>query len=281
MSDSFTHAELPHLGKNVLRIGIAGNYGLDEKALLHGASRGANFWLWNPRYPHITGALKQIMKGTRDQHVVAALGTVCYSAGAVRRLAESALRSLSIEQLDVLLLPWLGRASLYTGSIQETLVRLKEEGKIRCVGTSIHDRKRAGELVRDSVLDAFMIRYNAKHPGAERDIFPHLAKRDPLVVAYTATSWRQLLKPVARLDMPPWPGKQDTERTPPPLEPGQCYRFCLTSPHVHVVWTAPKTLEQLNENLDALAEGPLPDDEYAWVRKYGAQLKARKRFLFL
>ena len=35
-----------------------------------------------------------------------------------------------------------------------------------------------------------MIRYNAAHPGAERDIFPHLEARRPAVVAYTATSWR-------------------------------------------------------------------------------------------
>ena len=36
--------------------------------------------------------------------------------------------------------------------------------------------------------------YNAAHPGAEMDIFPHYAARRPLTVAYTATSWRKLLK---------------------------------------------------------------------------------------
>jgi hypothetical protein len=44
------------------------------------------------------------------------------------------------------------------------------------IGTSIHDRKRAGQLALDSELDLLMIRYNAKHTGAEADIFPHLKK---------------------------------------------------------------------------------------------------------
>ena len=45
-----------------------------------------------------------------------------------------------------------------------------------------------------------MIRYNAAHPGAEQDVFPHLAARQPAVVAYTATSWRKLLPAAARLE---------------------------------------------------------------------------------
>ena len=56
------------------------------------------------------------------------------------------------------------------------------------------DRKRAGKLAEDSPLDMFMVRYNAAHTGAEQDIFPHLAKRKPALVAYTATRWRGLLK---------------------------------------------------------------------------------------
>ncbi len=59
---------------------------------------------------------------------------------------------------------------------------------------------RAGQLAEESPLDLFMIRYNAAHPGAERDIFPHLARRQPAVVAYTATSWRKLLKAPSKWD---------------------------------------------------------------------------------
>lgn len=44
---------------------------------------------------------------------------------------------------------------------------------VRWLCVSIHDRPRAGRLAADSVLDALMIRYNAAHPGAEQEIFPH------------------------------------------------------------------------------------------------------------
>ena len=281
MSESFSHATLPYVNQRVLRMGIAGNYGLNESDLLHAAERGAGLWLYHPKYKHITRALKQILPGRRDQHVIAAIGIVAYTGGMVRRAAENTLRALQIEQLDLLLLPWLGRASFLTGSIQDTLAQLKAEGKVRAVGTSIHDRKRAGELAKDSILDAFMIRYNAKHPGAEQDIFPHAEARDPLIMAYTVTSWRQLLRPVSSIQMPPWPGAATNLPQPPPLRAEHCYRFCLTNPHVHAVWTAPKTRAQLDENLDALQAGPLPEAKYAWVREYGRQLKAKRKLPYL
>ncbi len=280
MNETFAYASLPHVEKRALRLGVSGTYGLDEGALRHAAERGVNCWLWNPRYPAITAALQHVLRGNAEEHVVVVLGLVGYTGGTMRRLAENALRSLAVDRIDVLLLPWLGRASVLSRGVQETLVRLKEEGKVRAVGTSIHDRERAAELVKDSVLDAFMLRYNAKHPGAEQDIFPHLAARNPLVVAYTATSWRQLIRPVSGIDMPPWPGASTTGAPPPPLTAELCYRFCLSSPHVHVVWTAPKTRQQLDENLGALRAGPLSTEEEAWVREYGAKVKAKKRFTY-
>ncbi|MET0411157.1 MAG: aldo/keto reductase, partial [Polyangiaceae bacterium] len=130
------------------------------------------------------------------------------------------------------------------------------EGKVRVLGASIHDRPRAGELVESGPLELLMIRYNAAHPGAETDIFPHLAKRRPAVIAYTATAWRQLLsKP------PGWSGHVAT--------PGDCYRFCLSNPHVDIVLMGVRTLDELDENLRALERGPLGDAEMQRIRAFG------------
>jgi aryl-alcohol dehydrogenase-like predicted oxidoreductase len=283
-NSSFTHTELPHVGRRVLRIGVAGNYGLKTADIYHAAERGVGFWLWSPAFKKVTPALKELLGRERQQHVVAAYtgtyGTVI-TAGQVRKGAERTLRLLGIDRVDILLLGWLGRVSRFTGSIQDELVRLKDEGKVKAAGTSIHDRARAGKLATDSVLDAFMIRYNAKHPGAEQDIFPHLEPRRPAVIAYTATSWRQLLKPLSGIEMPPWPGAAAGDGTPPPLSGPLCYRFCLTSPHVNVVLTGPRSRSQLDENLDALEAGPLSQEEEAWVREYGRFVKARKRLPYI
>ena len=50
---------------------------------------------------------------------------------------------------------------------------------------------------------------------------------------------------------------------------GDCYRLCLTSPHVDVVLSAPKTAAEVRENLAALEKGPLSDDEMTWMRDFG------------
>jgi len=55
-------------------------------------------------------------------------------------------------------------------------------------GMNSSDIEWAGQLALDSEIDLLMISYNAKHPGAEDDIFPHLKKRNPAVVSDTA--WR-------------------------------------------------------------------------------------------
>lgn len=272
-SEDFSHTHLPRIDKRVLRLGVAANYGLDEAGLRHAADRGVGYWLWSSRMKVLTPVLKELLARDREKHVVALLSGVAYTAGMVRRRVESALRTLSIDQLDLFQLPWLGRMSRLSPAIEAELQRLKDEGKIRASGTSIHDRKRAGQLARESTLDGFMLRYNAKHPGAESDVFPHLEVRKPFVVAYTATSWRQLIRPLKGVDMSPWPGTG----TAPPMSAALCYRFCLTSPHVHLALTGPANKAQLDENLDALEAGPLSAEEEAWVREYGRQVKAKRR----
>ena len=283
-SPAFTHTDLPYVNKRVLRVGVAGNYGLQTEDIYHAAERGVGYWLWSPHFRKVTPALKEMLRQERNGHVVAAYtgtyGTVI-TAGQVRKGAEKALRILGIDQVDVLMLGWLGRVSRFTQSIQDELARLKDEGKVKATGTSIHDRVRAGKLAHDSVLDAFMIRYNAKHPGAEQDIFPHLEARHPAIVAYTATSWRQLVKPISGIEMPPWPGPSTGIDAPPPLSGELCYRFCLANPAVNVVLTGPKTRDQLDENLNALQAGPLSHAEDAWVREYGRKVKARKKLPYV
>jgi aryl-alcohol dehydrogenase-like predicted oxidoreductase len=272
----YTHTTLPHVGKRVLRLGIAANYGMAPADVAHAAERGANLWVWTKGMGKAAPALRAVLQQDRDRHAVAWL-TMAWTAAGVRRAAERARRELGVDRLDLFLLSWLGTGSAFTQGVQDALLALKAEGKAAVVGTSIHDRPRAGRLAEDSILEAFMLRYNAAHPGAEEDIFPHLATRNPAIIAYTATSWRQLLKPLNGVQMPPWPG----EGSAPPLSAGLCYRFCLQSPHVHAVLTGPADRRQLDENLDAIEKGPLSEEEYAWIRAYGRLVKGRKRIPFL
>ena len=277
---SFQTADVPQIGRRVLRLGVAANNGLVADDIHHAAERGVNCWLWGRSFKRATPALRELLARDREAHVVVVLGMTVYTARGARRTIDGARKQLGIEQLDAFLLPWLGRASRFSPAIQDQLVAQREAGAVRALGTSIHDRQRAGALARDSILDGLMIRYSAKHPGAEEDIFPHLAARDPLVISYTATSWRQLLRRLD-IDMPPWPGGSVDGSGPPPLTAGLCYRFVLGSPHVHVTLTAPANRAQLDANLDALQAGRLDEDESAWVREYGRQVKRRRPRAFV
>jgi aryl-alcohol dehydrogenase-like predicted oxidoreductase len=257
-TDDFKYRQLRGAGlegKRVFRLGLAANYGIEEAGIRSAFERGINYVYLTPR-GKMAKPLRDAIARDRDKLVIAAGPTVGYLGGSVRRTAERLLNKLGTDYIDVFQLMWLGVGSAWTDSIVRELVHLKESGKARALAVSIHDRERAGRLAKESPLDLLMIRYNAAHPGAERDIFPHLAHRKPNIVAYTATSWRKLLKAPSG-----WTGKVATA--------GDCYRWCLSSPHVDVTLTGPASTAQLDENLAAIERGPLTAEEDTWMRDFG------------
>jgi aryl-alcohol dehydrogenase-like predicted oxidoreductase len=252
----FKYRELRTVNKRVFRLGLAANYGIEEAGVRSAFERGVNYVFFTTR-GKLARPLREALARDRDRIVVAAGPSIGFFGGSVRRGAERMLKKLGVDYLDIFQLMWLGVGSAWTEATLRELRHLKESGKVRALGVSIHDRVRAGKLAEDSPLDLLMIRYNAAHPGAERDIFPHLAKRQPHIVAYTATSWRKLLKRPSG-----WSGNIPTA--------GDCYRFCLSSEHVDVCLTGPASTTQLDENLAALEKGPLSPEELAWMREFGA-----------
>jgi len=269
MNNDFLYKNVPTLGRRVFRLGLANNFGIEGKDLEWALEQGVNYVFWTPNMRRVTQSLKTALKRDRESIVLASGPTTGYFGGGVRRACDRLLKKLDTEYLDIFQLFWLGRTSALTPSTIDALVSLRESGKARAIGVSIHDRKRAGKLAMDSPLDLLMIRYNAAHPGAEDDIFPHLAKRNPAIVAYTATRWRGLLKSPKG-----WEG--------PVMTASDCYRFCLSIPHVDQVLTGPKNRRQLQENLRDLREkGPLSEEETRWIRDFGNVVhKASSQFTF-
>ncbi len=261
--DDFLHRYLPAVRKRAFRLGLAANYGIDDAGVRHAFERGVNYVFWPIRERSTLPALRDALRRDREKMIVAAIPSTGFLGFTLRRAAEKALRELQTDYLDIFQMGWLGRTSAWTEGTVGELVRLREEGKVRAIGVSIHDRPRAGKLAADSPLDMLMIRYNAAHPGAERDIFPHLGERKPgngrhpaAIIAYTATSWGGLLKRPSGYE-----GRVPTA--------GDCYRFCLSSPHVDVVLTGPSSQQQLDENLAAVAQGALSADDMQWIREFG------------
>ena len=279
IQSDFSFRILPVIEKRVFRMGIAGNYGIDSSDVEWAAEQGANYWVWGASFKKVTAGIKEVIRKNREKNVVALLGWGFFG-WQVRQGIEKALRKLNTDYLDVFKLGWLGRTSIYSQGVVDSLLKLKQEGKIKAIGTSIHDRQRAGQLALDSELDLLMIRYNAKHTGAEEDIFPHLKKRNPAVVSYTALAWQQLINPVKGIEVAPWPGNKEEAKIPP-LTPELCYRFVLSNPHIHLVLTGPKNREQLMMNFRAMQQGTLTPEELNWIRQYGKLIKSKKRFDYI
>ena len=269
MNDDFLFRNVPAFSRRIHRLGLATNYGIDGEDLEWALEQGINYVFWTPSARKVTESLKAALKHDRESVIVACGPTIGYFDGSIRRACERLLQKLETDYLDIFQLFWLGRASALSSSTIDALISLRESGKIRAVGVSIHDRKRAGKLAKDSPLDMLMIRYNAAHTGAEQDIFPHLSKPKPAIVAYTATRWRGLLKRPK--------GWED-----PVMTAADCYRFCLSNPYVDLVLTGPKSSQQLKENLRGLREkGPLNEEENRWIREFGHVVHtASSRFTF-
>jgi aryl-alcohol dehydrogenase-like predicted oxidoreductase len=269
ITDDFLYREVPAFGRRVFRLGLATNYGIQGEDLDWALEQGVNYVFWPPSARRMVNPLKAALKRDRESILLASGPTIGYFGGSIRRGCERLLKQLNTDYLDVFQLFWLGRTSAWTLSTMEAMVALRESGLVRSIGVSLHDRKRAGMLAQASPLDVLMIRYNAAHPGAERDIFPHLEKRRPAVVAYTATRWRGLLKRTKG-----WEG--------PVMTAGDCYRFCLSNSHVDLVLTGPKNRRELEDNLRDLREkGPLSDEENRWIRDFGQVVhQASSRFTF-
>jgi aryl-alcohol dehydrogenase-like predicted oxidoreductase len=118
-------------------------------------------------------------------------------------------------------------------------------------------------MAQSGEIDALMIRYNAAHRGAERDVFPVTRRIELPVIAYTATRWGALLRAT--------PDEADGYEVP---RAPAWYQFVLHEPAVSVVLCAPQNRAELEEDLTVLSSAvPLPPEDHARLAEHGARVK--------
>jgi aryl-alcohol dehydrogenase-like predicted oxidoreductase len=246
---------LGRTGLTVGAMGISASYGVPAAAVERAFEHGVNYLYWGSiRRRAFADAIRNLAPH-RDRMVL-----VLQSYSRVSRImthgVEKALRQLRMDRADVLLLGWWNHQ--IPERLLDTARALEGRGLVRFLAVSTHARPLAPVLARMPDIDILHVRYNAAHPGAERDIFPHLAPECPAgIVAFTATSWGKLLKPGR---VPPG------ERVPTAAD---CYRFVLSNPAVHLCMSGPARAEHVDAVLEAMARGPMADEEMAWMRRAG------------
>ncbi|HOD65615.1 MAG TPA: aldo/keto reductase [candidate division Zixibacteria bacterium] len=266
MTTAFDTAILGATGRPVRRLGLSASYWPGKKTIYEAVDCGVTLFFAYGFDFQMIRALRNLFRTGRDRFVVVTGAyNLIWTHTDVRKSCEKRLRQLGTDYLDYFLFLGVMKPREFPARVQEDLLRLREEGKVRGVGVSCHDRRFAGQLIAEGRVDTLMMRYSAAHRGAETDIFPHVAAHHPTVISYTATRWRQLLRRPRG-----WPADR-----PIPTAP-QCYRFVLSHPCVDVALTAPSNAAQLRQNLLALEQGPLADEEMAFMREFGDVVHGRR-----
>jgi aryl-alcohol dehydrogenase-like predicted oxidoreductase len=261
-------------GFPVCRLGLAsyGRNAITPDDVLSAVDRGVNFLNWQ-------GLAEGASDGDAFTTAISSLGTrrpsvaVCAQFGA-RNEADattelrSVLAALRTDYIDVLTLYYVERAYEWeeltaTSGAIAYLRDAKRDGAVRRIGITSHQRTLAAKMAKSGLLDTIMIRYNAAHRGAERDVFPVTQPLRLPVIAYTALRWGALLRTT-----PDDPAGYSVPRAP------DWYRFVLQQPAVAVALSAPQTRAELEENLRVLkAEGPLPNETYSALAEHGERVR--------
>lgn len=263
MSCDWSKVKLGRTGMMTSRLGIASSFGVGSPDLERAFERGINYFYWGSyRRPGFGRALRGLSQQHRGEMIIV-VQSYTRVAGMMGHSLESALGKLGTDYADVLLLGWWN--AIPPPRIMDAARALREQGRFRHLMISCHNRPSFPAYVQDPAVGAIMVRYNAAHPGAEEEVFPHLTDNPPGVASYTATRWGDLLNPSLTPEGEPTPRASD------------CYRFALTNTHVNVCMVGPKNGAELDEALTALDRGPMSADEAAWMRRVGTSVKQRAR----
>jgi aryl-alcohol dehydrogenase-like predicted oxidoreductase len=214
--------------------------------------------------PMVEGLRHLIRAGHRDDLVL--MAEIGIPTGrSVRRGLERHARAVGADVIDVLLLGWVRARWYLTGRTWPTMERLRNEGRAHAIGFSSHDRPLAARLAREFQPDILMLRYNAAHRGVEAEVFATLGTPRPGVIAYTATRWGMLLRPLPHHGFPR------------AMTAGECYRFALSNPMVDLVLCAARSAGELRRDVAEVRTGPLDATRLTEVRRFGDAIHAAAR----
>lgn len=260
MGCSWERISFGSTGMRVTPLGLGSSYGLEARDVERAVERGINYIYWGSTRRASYAEAVRNLGPSRRENLVLVVQTYTRVAALMRGSLERALKELETDYTDLLLLGWWNEPP--PRKIVDAALALKAGGLVRGILISCHHRPTFASYIDDPAYDGIMVRYNAAHPGAETEVFPHLSRRRPGTVAYTATRWRALLNPKYLPANEPAPRASD------------CYRFVLTNPNLDVCLTGPSNASELDEAMAALDRGPLSDDEMAWMRRVGQHVHA-------
>nr|WP_243147043.1 aldo/keto reductase [Scytonema sp. UIC 10036] len=215
------------------------------------------FFFYNLDCENFLSELK-LLAATKREQVLVATGSENREISSLDRYLNSVRHRLDVDAVDVFFVEYVSPDDdmNQVRAILDELRSQKEKGLIRYVGITTHNRLIAIETIARGECDVLMHRYNMAHRKVEEDVLPSAQKASIPLVAFTCTRWGSLLN-----GHPHWHSKPPTA--------ADCYRYVLSHPAVHLALTAPKTRQQLAQNLSVLHASPLSPQEIVHWQEYG------------
>ena len=173
---SFERRVLGRTGLEVGRLGISSSYGVPGDALERAFERGVNYIYWGSRRTASFGEGLKRLRPQRDRFVLV-IQSYTRVAGLMAWSLERALRALSYDHADILLLGMWNKP--VAPKILDAARQLKQRDLVRFLAVSTHQRTLVPHIATANDFDIVHFRYNAAHPGAEKDIFPNLPRPQP------------------------------------------------------------------------------------------------------
>jgi len=232
----------------------------DPDTVLAAYDRGVNFFFvsadlhW-PRYQPLRAGLERLLAarpGARDRIVVAGVSYIVqrdFCSVAFQELVDAVP---GLERLDLLVAGGAYSADEPRFARYATL-RAERHVGARAIGASFHDRGAALRCIDDETFDIAFVRYNAAHPGARVDLFPHLPRpRDTLVYNFTTTRGHvpETAFPGLGLDDDHWRPRVTDH-----------YRLAAARPELDGLLCSPRTPVMLDGLRQAMACRPLDEEE--------------------
>ena len=252
----------------VCRLGLAtrGNTRLQKEDALQVLERGINYWNWCGHEDGMSQAIRELSFQRREVVIAIQLGS--RDAEGARQELDQSLTHLKTNYLDVVTFYYVESSIEWneitrSGGALNALKRAQEEGAVRMIGITTHQRRLAAEILRSQMLDLLMVRYNAAHRGAEMEIFPLAERLEIPIVTFTSLRWKALLQPTP-----------EDPKLFAPLAAREWYRFALASPAVSVALMAPENRSELLENLKLIGDWKPPsEEEYSEMVLHGERVR--------
>jgi predicted aldo/keto reductase-like oxidoreductase len=264
----FLFTTFPGSARRICRLGLAsrGDTNLTVADVHIALERGVNFLNWCGTKNAFADAISGL--GPRRDEFLICVQFEARTASDARRELRHILRELRTDYVDVLTFYYVEEPPEWetligTGGALEVCRAAQKIGEARLLGLTSHQRSLAVTAARSGLLDLLMIRYNAAHRGAEKEVFPITDALGMPVVVYTCLRWGGLLR-----GTPDDPPGFRVPRAP------SWYRFALQTPSVSMALMAPDNRAELEEDLAVLeAHEPLAAEEYKRLAEHGTRVR--------